>query len=81
MLYPSSQQQVQKVLEAVAQHEAYYAVFNQFIQANPDILTEEGGDSTFLQKCKDLLDFSNKKKWFYSMLSNMRESDTSSYYR
>ena len=57
----------------MAQHEAYYAVFNQFICDNPDILIEEGGDSTFLQKCKDLLDFNNKKKWFYKMLEDMKK--------
>jgi len=65
----------------VAQHEAYYAVFNEFINANPDILTEEGGNSTFLQKCKDLLDFNNKKKWFYSMLDNMKKFAEFSDYR
>lgn len=65
----------------MAQHEAYYAVFNQFIEANPDILTEEDGDSTFLQKCKDLLDFGNKKKWFYLMLENMKKFSTPSDYR
>ena len=74
-------QQVQKVLEAVAQHEAYYAVFNQFIRANPDILTDEEGDSAFLQKCKDLLDFNNKKEWFYLMLENMKKFATYSDYR
>ena len=46
-------------------------MFNEFVEANPDILTEEGGDFTFLQKCKDLLHFNNKKKWFYLRLENM----------
>lgn len=68
------------MLEAVAQHEAYYALFNQFICDNPDILMEDG-DSTFLQKCKDLLDFNNKKKWFYKMLDNLKKFATSSDYR
>ncbi|XP_065890153.1 E3 ubiquitin-protein ligase HACE1-like [Dysidea avara] len=65
--------QVQKVLEAVAQHEAYYAIFNQFVSTNPDILMEEGGgSSTFLQKCKDLLDLNNKKQWFRRMIDKMK---------
>ena len=69
------------MLEAVAQHEAYYVVLNQFICDNPDILIEEGGDSTFSQKCKDLLDFNNKKKWFYKMLEDMKKFATPPDYR
>ena len=76
----SSLQVVQEVLDSVAQHEAYYDVFNEFVNANPDILTEEYGTFTFLQKCKNLLHFNNKKKWFYLMLENMN-FDVSSQFR
>jgi len=73
---------VQKVLEAVAQHEAYYAIFNKFVSANPDILMEEeGGSSTFLQKCKDLLDLNNKKQWFRRMIEKMKYSSFQADYR
>lgn len=46
-------------------------MFNEFVEANPDILTEESGNLTFLQKCNDLLHFNNKKKLFYLRLENM----------
>jgi len=44
-------------------------------------MQEGGGSSTFLQKCKDLLDLNNKKKWLRRMIEKMKNPCVESDYR
>jgi hypothetical protein len=64
-------QVVKDVLIALANQDAYYRVFNDFIRRNPDFLDEY--DHGLLHKTwTALLDYDNKLRWFKRKLSSLR---------
>lgn len=56
-------QVVKNVLMSLANHDAYYTVFNDFIRVNPELLDQY--NSGLLQHTwRAILDFNNKHSWF-----------------
>ncbi|KAJ7358903.1 hypothetical protein OS493_020741 [Desmophyllum pertusum] len=67
---------VKNVLVSLANHDAYYTVFNDFIRQNPEML-EENNYGLLQHIWRAILDFDNKRRWFLRKLSQiswMRES-------
>lgn len=65
---------IKDVLVALANQDAYYRVFNDFIRLNPDIL-EEYDKGLLHQTWIAILDFSNKQMWFRRKLAVTRYSN------
>ncbi|KAJ7358893.1 hypothetical protein OS493_020731 [Desmophyllum pertusum] len=64
---------VKNVLVSLANHDAYYTVFNDFIRQNPEML-EENNYGLLQHIWRAILDFDNKRRWFLRKLSQIRES-------
>ena len=60
-------QVVRSLLVSLAHHEAYHAMFNQFVRHNPLILEEK--EYGFLKHCMGLLDYRNKLHWIRRKLN------------
>lgn len=56
-------QVVKNVLFSLANHDAYYTVFNDFIRVNP-LLLDECDHGLLQHTWRAILDFDNKHKWF-----------------
>ena len=68
------------MLVSLANHDAYYTVFNDFIRQNPEML-EENNYGLLQHTWRAILDFDNKRRWFLTKLSQIRlvELDSSSW--
>ena len=71
VLIPSSLQVVKNVLVSLANHDAYYTVFNDFIRQNPEML-DENNYGLLQHIWRAILDFDNKRRWFLKKLSEIR---------
>eukprot|EP00731_Ephydatia_muelleri_P016647 Em0009g1071a len=61
---------VRSLLLTLAHHEAYYAVFNDFVHSNPSVLGEDGFG--FMKHCMGLLSFENRVQWVRSKFARLR---------
>lgn len=59
------------MLVSLANHDAYYTVFNDFIRQNPEML-DENNYGLLQHIWRAILDFDNKRKWFLKKLSQIR---------
>ena len=68
------------MLVSLANHDAYYTVFNDFIRQNPEML-EENNYGLLQHTWRAILDFDNKRRWFLTKLSQIRlvELDSNSW--
>lgn len=64
---------VKNVLVSLANHDAYYTVFNDFIRQNPEML-DENNYGLLQHIWRAILDFDNKRRWFKKKLSQIRTS-------
>ncbi|XP_078351971.1 uncharacterized protein LOC144636654 isoform X2 [Oculina patagonica] len=64
---------VKNVLVSLANHDAYYTVFNDFIRQNPEML-DENNYGLLQHIWRAILDFDNKRRWFLRKLSQIRAS-------
>lgn len=62
---------VKNVLVSLANHDAYYTVFNDFIRQNPEML-DENNYGLLQHIWRAILDFDNKRRWFLKKLSQIR---------
>lgn len=61
---------VKNVLVSLANHDAYYTVFNDFIRQNPEML-DENNYGLLQHTWRAILDFDNKRRWFLRKLSEI----------
>ena len=59
------------MLVSLANHDAYYTVFNDFIRQNPEML-DENNYGLLQHIWRAILDFDNKRRWFLKKLSQIR---------
>lgn len=59
------------MLVSLANHDAYYTVFNDFIRQNPEML-DENNYGLLQHIWRAILDFDNKRRWFLRKLSQIR---------
>ena len=59
------------MLVSLANHDAYYTVFNDFIRQNTEML-DENNYGLLQHIWRAILDFDNKRKWFLKKLSQIR---------
>ena len=62
---------VKDVLVALANQDAYYRVFNDFVRRNPNFL-DEYDQGLLNQTWRALLDYDNKLGWFKRKLAKLR---------
>lgn len=62
---------VKNVLVSLANHDAYYTVFNDFIRQNPEML-DENNYGLLQHIWRAILDFDNKRRWFLKKLFQIR---------
>lgn len=59
------------MLVSLANHDAYYTVFNDFIRQNPEML-DKNNYGLLQHIWRAILDFDNKRRWFLKKLSQIR---------
>ena len=59
------------MLVSLANHDAYYTVFNDFIRQNPEML-DENNYGLLQHIWRAILNFDNKRRWFLKKLSQIR---------
>lgn len=77
--YSLTLQVVKNVLVSLANHDAYYTVFNDFIRQNPEML-DENNYGLLQHTWRAILDFDNKRRWFNRKLSEIRLGFTQGHY-
>ncbi|EDO40301.1 predicted protein, partial [Nematostella vectensis] len=64
---------VKNALISLANHDAYYTVFNDFIRRNPEML-EENNHGLLQCTWRAILDFDNKRRWFRAKIRTLKSS-------
>ncbi|KAK3749478.1 hypothetical protein QZH41_013460, partial [Actinostola sp. cb2023] len=64
---------VKNVLISLANHDAYYTVFNDFIRVNPELL-DEYNHGLLQHTWRAILDFSNKNRWFKRRMNALKDT-------
>ncbi|EDO40299.1 predicted protein [Nematostella vectensis] len=62
---------VKNALISLANHDAYYTVFNDFIRRNPEML-EENNHGLLQCTWRAILDFDNKRRWFRAKIRTLK---------